>query len=243
MRFSFNAQECGEQHITTGGPGKVVPQHRTVAAKYLCAEHAAHRVTQTFKIMGEPARKMPLEFIPVLRPLLQEPVWSNNQDVFAREALASFQQFQSLAFGEMLDHIEQGDEVERPAARALKDCLGTGAENVRQHIVIVLRSLASISDRAFECVQANRAQPRAELSQNRRGAATDIQRRMTVTSPSHLPDMIFNAMRGDESAKEVVCPTDHTLVGRTQAAASAFARQEGPAGLLDSYQARNLDNW
>jgi len=70
---------------------------------------------------------MSLEFIPILRPLLQEPVWSNNQDVFAREALASFQQFKCLAFGEMLDHVEQRNEVERPAARALKDRLGTGA--------------------------------------------------------------------------------------------------------------------
>src|ERR1039457_5609785 len=143
----------------------------------------------------------------------------------------------------MLDHVEQRDEVERPPARALKDGLGTGAENVRQHIVIVLRSLTSFRDRSFERVQANRAKPRAELSQDRRGAATDIQRRMTVTPPSHLPDVIFNAMRGDETAKEVVCPPDHTLVGRTEAAASALARQEESAGLLDSYQARSLNNW
>ena len=111
MGFSFNAQEPGQQHITTGGPGEVVPQHRAVAAKYLCPDHAADGVPQTFKIVDEPARKVPLEFIPVLRPLLQEPVWSHNQDVFAREALASLQQLKSLAFGEMLDHVEQCDEV------------------------------------------------------------------------------------------------------------------------------------
>jgi hypothetical protein len=87
----------------------------------------------------------------------------------------------------------------------------------------VLRPPASLSDRSFECVQANRAQPRAELSQDRRGAATDVQRRTTVTPPNYLPNVISNAVRGNETTKDVVCPADHTLDGRAKAAASAFA--------------------
>jgi hypothetical protein len=90
----------------------------------------------------------------------------------------------------------------------------------------VLRSLTSFSNRPLERVQANRAEPWAELSQYRRGAATDIQRRTAVTPPNYLTDVVFNARRSDETAKEIMCPTDHTLDGRTKAATSAFAGQE-----------------